>query len=331
MTARRLQLAAGALVAALFLWLTLRQVHWPDLAQALGGVTAGWLVLAPVFLLCGYLCRILRWQAMLRLENPSIGMGRTAVAFLSSIAANNLLPLRAGDVLRCVAFPRWLGVPIGPVTAGVLVERLLDMAALILALALALWLLAVDGSALGLSGATAAVLAGIGLVAVALLACPELLRPVLRGLAAAASAVGGPAGRARAEAVLNPAAATLTALSGRHALPALMGWTVLAWAFEAATYWAVARAIPALVVPEAAWLAMPVGTLSTLLPSTPGHLGTFDFFAQAAALAMGNPLAAATAFALVVHLALWLPTTLAGSVCLVIWAVRGRQPKERRA
>ena len=55
-----------------------------------------------------------------------------------------------GDILRCFGFSGWLRISPAPILATVLVERLLDMSALILALALALWWFALDGAALGM-------------------------------------------------------------------------------------------------------------------------------------------------------------------------------------
>ena len=45
-------------------------------------------------------------------------------------------------------------------------------------------------------------------------------------------------------------------------------------------------------------------------------------------LVLGNPLAEATAFVMIVHAALWLPTTLAGGLCLVIWGLSDRATTE---
>jgi uncharacterized membrane protein YbhN (UPF0104 family) len=63
---------------------------------------------------------------------------------------------------------------------------------------------------------------------------------------------------------------------------------------------------------------LPVGTLATVIPSTPGYAGTFDFFTARAMTASGNAAAAATAFALLVHVLLWLPPTIAGGIYLLL-------------
>ncbi|HSC81948.1 MAG TPA: lysylphosphatidylglycerol synthase domain-containing protein, partial [Chitinolyticbacter sp.] len=71
---------------------------------------------------------------------------------------------------------------------------------------------------------------------------------------------------------------------------------------------------------------LPVGTLATLIPSTPGYVGTFDYFTVRAMTALGNGQVVATAYALLVHALLWLPPTLAGGAYLL--ATRTRIPRE---
>jgi uncharacterized membrane protein YbhN (UPF0104 family) len=73
--------------------------------------------------------------------------------------------------------------------------------------------------------------------------------------------------------------------------------------------------------PLAGWLALPVGTLATLIPSTPGYVGTFDYFTVKAMTELGNTTAAATAYALLVHALLWLPPTLVGGLYLLLHPV----------
>jgi uncharacterized membrane protein YbhN (UPF0104 family) len=317
---RSLHVVVATATAVLFLWLTVRHVDWTALGAVVVGVSPGWLSLAPVLLACGYACRTRRWQLMLQVENPSAGYARSGVALLSSIAVNNLLPFRAGDVFRCFAFTGWLGVAPGPVAATVLAERLLDLTVLIFALGLALWWLDVNGAVLGLGRWAGLVIGSAGIFAAALVLRPQLLWPVFAGLRKLIG-LGGSRVLSKADSLLAPLQQTLARLADRRAMPWLMLWSLGAWFFEATTYVAVAQAIGTLTAPEAAWLAMPMGTLATLLPSSPGHVGTFDFFAQAAVLALDNPLAEATAFVLVVHVMLWLPTTLAGLCCLAVWSL----------
>lgn len=323
---RGAHLLLGLGLAGLCGWLVLRDLDWRALAAALAAPDPRWLALAPVFLAAGYACRVARWRAMLATARPGLGLGRCAVPLLGSIAANNLLPFRMGDVLRCVGFSRWLGLDAGTVTATVLVERLLDLLTVLLAFGLALLVLA-PGRAL--VGAGAGALVALGLAALLLLLAPGLLRPLVRLAEAGLRRIRPGAGAAFAR-FAEPLLATLAILARGRRMPGLILWSAVAWGCEGAVYWAVAKALPAITAPMAAWLAMPAGTLATLLPSTPGHVGTFDYFAIRAAESLGNSAAAATAFAVLVHAVLYLTTTLAGSLCLLVWRLRAA-PRDARA
>ena len=323
---RRAQLMLGLVLAGLFGWLALRDLDRGALASALAAPDLRWLVLAPCLLAAGYACRVARWRMMLATARPGIGMGRCAVPLLGSIALNNLLPLRMGDVLRCVGFSRWLALDAGTITATVLVERLLDLLTVLLALGLALLILA---PGLPLVGTMGGALVALGAAALVLLLAPGLLRPLVRLTEGVLHRLSPRAGAAFSR-FATPLMATLATLARGRRMAALILWSAAVWAFEGATYWAVAMALPAVTVPVAGWLAMPAGTLATLLPSTPGHIGTFDYFAIKAAEGLGNPPAAAAAFGVLVHAVLYLCTTLAGGVCLLIWRLRP-DPAEARA
>lgn len=318
------QFAIGVALAGLCLWLILRDLDRAALAEAFRNPDPRWLALGFVFWATGYAVRVLRWRAMLAVANPSLGFWRCAVPFLGSIAANNVLPFRLGDVLRCLAFSRWLEVDPGTVTATVLAERLLDLLTVLVAAGLAILILAPREGALGLLGVGGWVLVSVGLLALGLLLVPGVLRPLSRATVAGVRALH-PGFGTRLAGFAEPLLDTLVTLSRGRRMLGLIAASALVWTCEGAVYWAVAMAIPAVTAPAAAWLAMPIGTLATLLPSTPGYIGTFDYFAIAAAEAGGNSTAAATAFAVLVHAYFFIPASILGGICLLYWRLRRGQ------
>lgn len=316
-----LKFVAGFGLAGLFVWLILRDLDGAALAGAFRGLDPQWLALGFVFWVLDYSVRVLRWRSMLAVARPELGFWRCSVPFLGSIAANNVLPFRLGDVLRCVAFSRWLGIDTGTITATVFAERLLDLLTILVGLGLATLFFAPRDGTFGLLGVGAGLLLGMGLVSLGLLFVPGTLRPLMR-LAVRVVALVGPGAAARLQTFLEPLLATLVTLSKGRRMSGLIATSALVWTFEGAVYWAVAMAIPSMTEPAAAWLALPVGTLATLLPSTPGYIGTFDYFAIAAAKAGGNSMTAATVFAVVVHLYFYLPATIFGGISLALWHSR---------
>lgn len=316
---RAAKVILGLALGGLLLWLALRQVDLRTVGAEMAQVPASAYGASVLALALGYCARVLRWRGMLAPQaQGALGFGKPFVAFLAATAVNNLAPLRAGDALRCFAFSRWLGVPSGAILGTMLVERLADLIALLLGFALVIWWLSPPGwQGLGW-GAMALALLGSGVLAV-------LMRPRAgeNAIAWILALVGKFSQRLASRLAQGGQTlrAALTQMGQPRDLAALAGWTVPVWVLEGACYWAIARSLAGLPAPEAAWLALPAATLATLLPTTPGHLGPFDYAAQAAALALGNPLVEATAFVLIVHAVLWATTTATGLICLVIWTL----------
>jgi hypothetical protein len=98
-------------------------------------------------------------------------------------------------------------------------------------------------------------------------------------------------------------------------LPLLL-LSLAAWLLEAGVFASVAWSLglPA----SGSWSAMGAGTLGTLLPGSPGHLGTFDFFAMRGMMVHGVEGNLAAAYAVVVHVVLWLPLTALGVLLLLL-------------
>lgn len=325
------QLAIGLGLAGFFVWLVVRNLDGAELARAFSAARPGWIALAVLFFLAGYACRIARWRQMLLPDSPALGWGPIAVAFWGSIAANNVLPFRAGDALRVFGFASFLGVPVATMLATLLVERLLDLLSLLIAFGIVLLVLPLaDGAAASLVGLGGAGLVFAGVAVLAVLLLPQMFEPLARFVLAMLGRVApGVAGKLGT--FVESIFATLRHLSRGPRMLLLAFWSAGAWALEGAVFWACAHAVPAMAVPAAGWLAFPVGTLSTLLPSTPGYVGTFDFFVIKAAELMGNGAGAATAFALLVHLVIWLPATLIGGLALLAWHLVRPSPVTKRA
>lgn len=310
----RLRLALGLLVTALFVWLIARQLRGDELLAALREVDPAWLGLGLLVFCLGFACRIRRWQLMLRAARPDLRWRACAGPFLASFALNNVLPLRAGDVLRAVGFNQRLGVGGGSVTATLFVERLLDMLMLLCALGLVLMLFDLRLQQIARIG-------GTGLLLLAVLVALLLLVPRISsfavGLGQRLLARVAPGLATRLAPEIARGLASLQALASGALMGRLLLWSAASWCLEALMFWSVAQALPALTAPHGAWLAFPVATLSTLVPSSPGYVGTFDYFASLAMRLLGNPDAAAAAYAIVAHLLLWLPPTVLGLLYLL--------------
>src|SRR5688500_872993 len=124
---RGLKLALGLLLSALFLYATFRTVSLAKVVDALSGARPEWIVVALAFVAFAYALTVLRWPTMLRSLGACIGFREAAAPFLGGVAFNNVLPLRAGDIIRVLAFQRFTGVPASGQIGTLALERLMDL------------------------------------------------------------------------------------------------------------------------------------------------------------------------------------------------------------
>jgi glycosyltransferase 2 family protein len=315
---------AGLVVAAAFLALLARRVDWTEVRQVLAGAAWMPLALGLVALAGDMSARIYRWWSMLRVAEPGLPLASCVRPFLGSLALNNTVPLRAGDVVRVFGFRQTLRAPTAHIVGTLVLERILDLLVL-----LAILLLGV----LGTSGVfphgfiviawLAGALALGGLLAITLF--PGHISGLAQRLVARLFARRSWAPTA-ARAVEQLTASLALLRSPRRAIR-LLGLSLLAWVLEGSVFACVAWSLHIQVPWPAPWLALGSGTLATLLPSSPGYVGTFDYFASLGLTAYGASPAAAAAFALLAHLMLWLPVTIGGFVALAVGRSGARQSR----
>jgi uncharacterized protein (TIRG00374 family) len=312
------QAAVGLALTLLFLWLALRHIRLEEVAASLRQARAPWVLAALAVFVMGYACRVARWRIMLVAHNPGITFRDCAGPLFASVAANNVLPFRLGDIVRSFGFCRQLGVSQGVAVTTLFVERLLDLVMVLLYLALALAVFGA-GDLVRLGGLVP--LAGIAALAGLLLFPAVFERLALHVTTALRRFV--PALSEGLSREIHRGAETIGHVSAPATMLRLLGWSFLAWTLEGLVFWFCALALPAVTVPSGAWLALPVGTLATIIPSSPGFIGTFDYFVAQAMAHSGDTLAAGAAFAVLVHLLLWLPPTLLGGLYLLSHPVKG--------
>ena len=318
---RWLKLIIGIGITGAFIWLLVRGLDISALGQAFAELSLPLLLLALVFLSAGYALRIVRWWWMLRVLEPSLPVKACVWPFLTSIAVNNVLPFRAGDALRVFGFRRQLRSPAVRVLGTLIIERILDLLALLGFFFIGL---------LGLPGGVfpesfvriATWLVGLS---VAGLVIVILVTPWLGLIIERITKLDFFERRNLSEAVARHGGHLIGALGVVRSPGRLFGllvMSIMTWAFEGAVFATVAFSVNAGVDALGPWFALGTGTLATLIPSSPGYVGTFDYFAAQGLVAYGADPEVAVAFALTVHAVLWLPLTAAGLAYLMVHGTR---------
>jgi uncharacterized membrane protein YbhN (UPF0104 family) len=303
-------------VALVFITLAFRRVSFGAVISALATARTMPLLLALAAIAAGFAVRIVRWWWMLRALEPGLPVRACVRPFLVSIAVNNTVPLRVGDVVRAVGFRSTLRASAMAVAGTLLVERLLDVVVLLALLFGGLFALGHTAvpRPFVVAGTSVGILAGAGLLSLVFL--PSLVRRSVLWLIGHVPLIPEAVrlrGLRLAEQLFD---ALLIVRPVSRALVLLVA-TVVAWGLEGSAYACVAWSLGANGSVFAPWFALATGTLATMIPSSPGYVGTFDYFAVLGLTAFGASHVVALTFALVVHLLLWLPVTIVGALFLV--------------
>jgi uncharacterized protein (TIRG00374 family) len=305
----------GVSISIVCVFLVLRGVDLNQTADVIRGTRPGWLVLAAAAVTADLAFRALRWQALIAPIHP-VPLRRLSAYMLVGYLANNVLPARLGELVRCHYLGDREGISRSATLGTVVVERVVDTVVLVGIGAVAILVLNVRGVVVS------AILVGVALAG---LLCVAL------ALALAAHRLPG-AGRVvsflgRWPRVVGVATRLRDGLRVA-ALPRTIGvaavLSVAAWSCTVLAFLAVGQALGIeLTVGEGALLA--AGTnLATAVPSGPGYLGTFEYAGQTIAAAFGFQAAAGLALALLIHVLTLAVSSSGGVVALIRLGWAGR-------
>jgi glycosyltransferase 2 family protein len=308
--------AIGFAISIVCLVLVFRKVDIDQIKTAVENFHWHYFVLGLIALAFDYTFRIVRWAVMLRAGGAVISATSCAAPFLGSITLNNVLPFRAGDVIRALVFPAALGVSRLTATASLLFERLVDMLTLLACLGI------------GVFASSSATIPGWlqkSVVLLAVVGCTTLFLIAVLGKYAVkvlayfeTRAASKSAKLAKAIALLSGLIGSTGAMSRPSVLLVVTGLSACIWVGETGLFWAILHGLNIDVDFPGALTIMAVTTLSTLVPSSPGYVGPFHFAAYSMAVMFGSSAPAAASFAVLSHLSLWIPTTVAGGIAILL-------------
>ena len=309
---RRLWL--GLLGTVLFLGLFFWRTDLGELADALGQANYWWAIPAVAlwFLSAGF--RSLRWHYLLR-GVRSLATGSLYPVVIIGYMANNLLPLRTGELVRAYVLGERHGVSKMSALGTIAVERLFDGLVLVTFLVLVGAFVGLD-STLRLLAASTAVLFSLGFAAFLWLASsrPRADRFIDSLLRLAPQRLRQP-GHEWASAFVEG----LASLQRPSLAAAVLGISVLAWLLEALMYYLVGLSFDIGEAFPTYLMVAGAANLAISLPSTSGGIGPFELLARETLTFVGVSSSLASAYAIALHGLLVLPVIAAG--LLFLWGI----------
>lgn len=308
------QILVGVAVSAVLLYFSLRGIHLAEVLQHVRAARLAPMLTAVVLATLTFVLRIFRWQLLLRGEDGRrLPAGPLWHAIAMGFMANNVLPLRMGEVVRAFAASRLTGTRFTSVFASIAVERLFDALVVVCLLAIGLFTAELPpGAVAGIGVERIVTFAGLAAVG---------------GLMAATMVVAFPLSAERLVRLAVPSKQLAEKLVGlieglRHGLSVLrspvrvagvVGWSFLLWGISALSFLVMFRAFGITVDLSGALLMQGLIMFGIALPSTPGYVGAFELpiIAVLTLYLVDKNLAAA--YALTYHVTTFIPITLLGA------------------
>ena len=302
----------GAAVSLVFLGLLLRSTDLAAVGRHLLEANP-WLLIVAVVVEFGALwVRGLRWRLVLD-STIRIPTNAAVSLLLIGYAANNLLPARAGDVVRAHLLHEQYGTSRLAGLGTVVVEKILDGIVLAIFLSVTIALAGhSDSLTRWIAGVMGAAFSAMGVFIVLLALWPAFTRFILALLGVLPAAI-----RPKARTFLESFLQGLSSLRGAKPWAAVVAATAASWLLEATMYAIVGLAFH-LDMPLAAYLAIcGAANLAIVVPSSAGGVGIWEYVArQVATATFALDVSAGTAFVLVLHALLLVPVVIAGLALL---------------
>jgi len=276
-----------------------------------------WLLPTAALLILGLWLRAVRWRVLF-FPMQGLSLSRLFDAVNIGYLASNLLPARAGDLIRAGLVSSTEPVSASQALATVVVERVLDVFTVVFLLTLLLPILPIPTEII-----RAGQVAGLSATAIAL-GLLVLSTQRARGvrwtwvLFSHIPRIDGERWAERVGGLIDG----LAVLRLPWALGQAAVWSLLLWLTTAGAFYLVMQAFRLSLPPTAAVFVLCATALGVILPATPGYLGVFDYVVVLALALFGVERSLALSYALVLHGATYIVTSGAGVVSLVRYGRR---------
>ncbi len=326
---RWLKVAIGIAVSVAMIWYAFRDAEFGKVWGVITDMKLLPMTAAVILATLPFPLRVPRWSLLLRSADGSpISPVKLWHAIAIGFAANNILPLRLGEVMRMGAISRIAPVPFASAFASVAVERIFDALTAMGLLAAALLMVDLPtGNPLAdkmwLVGAAALLALGAA-VAVA-------LRPAIATGPIAAILPDGSL-RKGVLSIVDRLVDGLAALGDwRRAVP-LLGWSLAIWLTNAAAFWLAFAAFGIEASFAAALVLQGALMIGIAVPSSPGYAGLFETAIKLTLSSLfGVPTEIGLAYALAYHVLTFVPITLLGVYSLLSTGLSFKQARESAA
>jgi len=308
----------GIIISGIFIWFSLRQIKdWHQFAQSFQQLHY-WAFFPALF---GYalilIIRAWRWHYILK-SQQEIRFSSSLISLVICYMANNILPFRAGEVIRAIVLARREKEGFSPVFATVVVERIFDSLLILVFLAVLLFRLQIPSSyqeialVLRKGGIIALTIAVILVVFLYLIYYAQAW---VLGVSDKVFSLFGEKIHQFVLAELKKFSQGLLILGKPYRLLVVAIFSFFVWAVNLLPIYFVGLSFGYKFSVMGMVLILFLGAFSAAIPAAPGFWGTFHYITTQGILLLGAmPKEKALSFAIVLHAFYYFPVLIVGLI-----------------
>jgi len=307
------RLIIGCLIGLVFLYLAGRKVDFSLMWEAFTKVNYWFVLFAVPVIFFSHFLRALRWRYLMD-PIKSVDVASLFSALLIGYMANILMPAHLGEFLRAYVLGKKRGVSASSTFATIVVERVIDVFALLLLMVFAILLYPFPD---WINTAGYAMLVGtVGLFVFLILLKKYLpfferflnllFRPLPKGL------------QEKLDRGVRSFVIGIVPLRRGWDYPVVAVLSVVIWACYGFIIHLVLYAFDFVSVYHLPWstslIVLVVTTIGVVVPSSPGYVGTYHWLCQVSLAMFGVPAGPALSFAILTHGVNFLPVLIVGLI-----------------
>ncbi len=283
-----------------FLALTVAKLDQQSLADVWSSVRLYWVLPAILAFAASLAVRVVRWRELLR-PMRGLQLAQVTEPLLIGYALNNIFPARLGELFRAHYARHSFGLSRSAVLGTIVIERVFDLLTIVLLLGVGIT------ATLSVQDAAESILWTLLTSAIYVLALIAVFATSLWLMLRSGVMARFPGINRRA----TDFSVGLRAIIGSSAI-LVVSVSLLLWFLETAALWSMLAATGIHLSPGEVALVMGCVSLSTLIPSAPGFIGTFQFAFYVALTLIDYDGAHGVIAATLTQLFLFLPATVFG-------------------
>ncbi len=314
-TKNKINLVIGILISVLCLYLAFRKVNFIEMFQALKNANYWYLIPAIVVAFLSHFLRAFRWRYLV----DPIRRLRLSSLFSSLIigyAVNTFMPAHLGEIVRAYVLSKKEQIPMSPVFATIVVERIIDVFSLLALMVFALFVYPFPDPDLVIKGGYLMLAGSVGLLML-LIFLKKATSPTMRFLGIFLKPFPDTF-EEKVKSMLEKFIEGVVPLNKWHDYITVGILSLAIWACYGYIFHLCLCAFDFIITYQLIWSAslilLVITTIAVVVPSSPGYVGTYHYLCQITLAMFGVPAGTALSFAAVVHGVNFLPVLIAGLI-----------------